>query len=203
MLRESRGLDNVVGANGGAIDREQLLANLERQHEIKRTIEKLEGGFHKSKGKGKASSPEVDGAFDDDEDEEFSSEVATKAAGLASAKKRADIKSGSQFIDAEEERVREHIEASLAANLDKLVSLSFSRTPSFLRLTLSLCSTFSEFSITNASQRSKHRPSPKQDPSLVESETLPPPSPFPRGAQRSSLLAERVCSHLWKRRRQT
>jgi len=144
MLRESRGLENVVSANStatanggvGAIDREALVANLERQHEIKRTIEKLEGGYRNRKaaksGLG-GGTPEENGAFDDDdeeeEDEEFSSEVASTVkakknagAGKSTSARRAEVKSGSQFIDAEEERVREHIEASLAANLDKLVS---------------------------------------------------------------------------------
>lgn len=139
MLRESRELENVAVGSGGKIDRAEMISNLERQHELKKTIQTLEGRHRRAKN-GLAEVGRSGGeAFEDGEESSDGLEAPeialvgdriplSKAKGkLKSTKLRRDeVKSGSQFLDAEEERVREHIEQSLADGLDKLVSLPLS-----------------------------------------------------------------------------
>jgi cytokinesis protein len=149
MLKEDRQLGGVIAKADGSVDRQQLLDSLERQEEIRKTIEKLEGAHRKQRRRRSGRLPVGRSGFDDDTDEEdatgagspdvasaplappvASSSVAGSPASTApkppakSKARRSEVKSGSQFVDAEDEIVREHIEASIVAGLSSSVRIS-------------------------------------------------------------------------------
>jgi cytokinesis protein len=199
MLRESRELENVAAGSGGTIDRAEMIANLERQHELKKTIQ--------NRGEG--------GAFEDGEESSDGMEAPeialvegkipmSKAKGKVKSTKlrRDEVKSGSQFLDAEEERVREHIEQSLADGLDKLVRLSFlTSSVCLLRSSLPLLDPpVVELSWRHPSVSSRtRRPAPLE--SYPRSESAQPCATLslPRRAQRPSILKIRLRSRTLRR----
>jgi cytokinesis protein len=116
MLRETSHLDQVIGMSEGPFDRTKLIHQLRLQWERKRTIRKLEGrDMRDGPLARKGSIPEED---------ETEAEVVQAEKGSI-VKAREKHMSGSQFMDAEEERVRAHIEASLVKGADHIVSRSF------------------------------------------------------------------------------
>lgn len=133
MLKESRGFASAVEAGKG-MERRDLIYNLSKQMERKKTIGILEGR------KSKTAGDEVDDGEYSDAD---STELGDPAVGTdvqelrkrrrtAERRRRQQAASGveggnrtSQFMDAEEERVRAHIEESLAAGAELMVSRSF------------------------------------------------------------------------------
>lgn len=132
MLKESSELQGLVAKNGnGAIDREDLLEKLERKAQLQKTVEKLEGLHRKSKRARRRANGEEDvSSSEDDKDEEARVSVVTSTASTQKAEtprtnRKSRVQSGSQFVDAEDDQVREHIEASLVAGLSKLVSAFF------------------------------------------------------------------------------
>lgn len=108
MLRETAHLDQVIAMSEGPFDRPQLIHQLRLQWERKKTIRKLEGRDMKDRKLGE----------DEDEDE---AKVVQAAKGSI-VKAREKHMSGSQFADAEEERVRAHIEVALVKGADHVVS---------------------------------------------------------------------------------
>ena len=122
MLRESQHLEQVVDLNEGPLDRKQLIYELREQWERKKTIRKLEG-------RRKTLRPGVNLAEDESEDEDAEVLEAEKVAlGEARGKEKV-VKSriekaisGSQFMDAEDDRVRAHIEDALFKESDHIVS---------------------------------------------------------------------------------
>lgn len=138
MLRESAHLDTVKNLNDGPVNRAQLIHQLREEWERKKTISILEG---RHKGKNKANNRKstvngtiVDGAESgsDEEDVDADAEVMEaekvalggKARGERVPITRSEKKlSTSQFMDAEEERVRAHIEGALSKEADHIVSL--------------------------------------------------------------------------------
>ena len=134
MLRESHHLDNVQGINDGPINRTQLIYDLREQWERKKTIQKLEGKNHARRKTIRPGEPIVEGGSDDEDAETVEGEhgqimEAEKVAlrGEARAQKRMvrtkseKVLSGSQFLDAPDERVREHIEDALSIQADHVV----------------------------------------------------------------------------------
>ncbi|CDZ98389.1 RhoA GTPase effector DIA/Diaphanous [Phaffia rhodozyma] len=131
MLKESSELEGVLSKKGsGAVDREELLEKLERKAQLQKTVEKLEGVHRKSKrAKRRADGEEgVLTSEEEDENEEKESNISSvkgnppKAKKVDRADRRIKAQSGSQFVDAEDDQVREHIGASLEAGLSKLNS---------------------------------------------------------------------------------
>ncbi len=136
MLLETGKLDDVVGEDDY---RRELVARLEAQFERRKTIKILEGRHKKVAGGKKAENGESH--FSEDDTDEAGEEdvengkvlVADKIAlsahqGREKAvgdKRQEKVISGSQFMDAEDERVRAHIESRLALEED-IVSGSFS-----------------------------------------------------------------------------
>ena len=131
MLRDARGLESLIGTvaiDGGGMARKDLVMSLSKQMERKKTIGILEGA-HRKKGKkginGKAAVVE-DGETDDDEEINGGADTGTEGPSRKPTKK-GRLKSGrytghvSQFADAEEERVQEHAERSIADGADLVV----------------------------------------------------------------------------------
>jgi cytokinesis protein len=116
MLRETTHLDQVTAMSDGPVDRAQLIHQLRLQWERKKTIRKLEGRDMRDQRIAKLERV--------GEDDEVEAEVvqAEKGSMVKAEKKHM---SGSQFADAEEERVRAHIELSLVKGADHIVSSSF------------------------------------------------------------------------------
>jgi cytokinesis protein len=129
MLKESRGFASAVEANRG-MDRKDLISNLSRQMEHKKTIGILEG---------RRGGP-LDEDMDEEEEEErepgfvgadMDAEALKRRRRTAENRRKAQagLTAGgepstgraSQFMDAEEERVRLHIEESLAAGAELMV----------------------------------------------------------------------------------
>jgi cytokinesis protein len=67
MLRESRELENVAAGSGGTIDRAEMIANLERQHELKKTIQRWDGSAGDCSCRGE--DPDVEGEGEGQVDE--------------------------------------------------------------------------------------------------------------------------------------
>jgi cytokinesis protein len=215
MLRESRELENVAAGSGGTIDRAEMIANLERQHELKKTIQTLEGRHRRAKNGLAEVNRGEGGAFEDGEESSDGMEAPeialvegkipmSKAKGKVKSTKlrRDEVKSGSQFLDAEEERVREHIEQSLADGLDKLVRLSFlTSSVCLLRSSLPLLDPpVVELSWRHPSVSSRtRRPAPLE--SYPRSESAQPCATLslPRRAQRPSILKIRLRSRTLRR----
>lgn len=128
MLKEDRKLDGVIANKDGSVDRQQLLQSLERQEEIRKTIAKLEGAHRKQRRLRTGGLVPGRSGFDDDSDEgsvaasPTVSTPATTPKPPAKSLRRSEVKSGSQFVDAEDEIVREHIEASIVAGINSSVS---------------------------------------------------------------------------------
>jgi len=134
MLRESTHLETVQGVDDGPINRKKLIHDLREQWERKKTISKLEGRHRKRRTvvvDGKATP--VDSASDDEEDTGEVLEAEKIALGEARGARvpmvtRAEKKlSTGQFMDAEEERVRAHIEVALSKEADHIVSHALCR----------------------------------------------------------------------------
>lgn len=126
MLRETRELDTVLETGGQgqkAQNRRSLIANLDQQMKRRQTIRKLMGQNGEDSGSGIDGIPEESeggSSLGDDTGEDGEILVADKLAlngakglrkSLTSRQKKTS--SGSQFMDAEDERVRAHIEARL------------------------------------------------------------------------------------------
>lgn len=120
MLRETAHLDQVASMSEGPFDREQLIHQLRLQWERKRTIRKLEGRDMRSISPDRQHRrPSIE------EDEEAEPEAEVLQADKGNMSKAMEKRmSGSQFMDAEEERVRVHIEQALVKGSDHVVSLT-------------------------------------------------------------------------------
>lgn len=114
MLRETSHLDQVAAMSEGPFDRAQLIHQLRLQWERKKTIRKLEGRDMRDQKVGR-----LDSLAEDEEAEVVQAEKGTVT------KAREKHTSGSQFMDAEEERVRAHIEVALVKGADHIVSLLY------------------------------------------------------------------------------
>ena len=133
MLREANYLDEVQGINDGPINRKQLIYDLREQWERKKTISQLEGR-HKNRKSMRDAGTGVDDFEGDSEDEgaedddgftppskKKSKNASTAATATTTASTRAEKKmSGSQFMDAPDERVRAHIETALSKEADHI-----------------------------------------------------------------------------------
>lgn len=115
MLRETAHLDQVIGMSEGPFDRGQLIHQLRLQWERKKTIRKLEGRDMKDRKIG------LEGLADVDEEDDEGEVVQAEKGSIVKAREK--HMSGSQFMDAEEERVRAHIEVALVKGADHIVSL--------------------------------------------------------------------------------
>lgn len=210
MLKENRQLDGVIANKDGSVDRQQLLDSLERQEEIRKTIAKLEGAHRKQRKRRSGRLPVGRSGFDDDTDEEdvapsptasISSALATTPRPPAKSKaRRSDVKSGSQFVDAEDEIVREHIEASIVAGLNSSVSPRLLLSTPFTRGTDSspvIPRSPAALSRQRASKRSPARrrlawargpPAPHQ--LWVDDTKVAPRAALCRGAQGSAVLSQ-------------
>lgn len=127
MLRETAHLDQVTAMSEGPFDREQLIHQLRQQWERKRTIRKLEGRDMRSvspngdRRRPKAiDEDDVDGAEGEGEADGDAQVVQAEKGSMTKAMEK--HMSGSQFMDAEEERVRAHIEHALVKGADHVVS---------------------------------------------------------------------------------
>jgi cytokinesis protein len=144
MLREVGIGSKSTGPDGTVLDRNELFTNLERQMERKKTIGILEGRHRKRAGT--ASGTGIEEAItEEDEDEEEEEEegdvtirqpvvsggvsrrtlngVKKKPKGSAKGPANAPLERASQYMDAEDERVREHIEEGLAKGSELIVSI--------------------------------------------------------------------------------
>lgn len=127
MLKESRGFASALDASQG-MDRKELIYTISKQMERKKTIGILEGRHRKKKGDNDNDSEEESEA---DEGAGEADQVETLRQRRRTARRRAQIGPNganldgagrtSQFMDAEEERVRLHIEESLAAGAELMV----------------------------------------------------------------------------------
>jgi cytokinesis protein len=133
MLRDARGFENLVGKAEGSVGgmaRKDLVMSLSKQMERKKTIGILEGKHRKKGKKGiNGNVAEEDGdTNDEDEDEDAEDADAATEVRLRKTSNRGRLKSGrhtgrvSQFADAEEDRVQEHAERSLAEGAELVVS---------------------------------------------------------------------------------
>ena len=148
MLRNASGFENLVTAeDAGGMARKDLVMSLSKQMERKKTIGILEGKHRKKAKKqvnGRHAQDEDKKLTEDEEDEAPSEEEATTEMRLRKETKKGRLKSGrhtgrgSQFADAEEERVQEHVERSLAEGAD-LVVCSDIPHPSSLIITFVSC----------------------------------------------------------------
>lgn len=133
MLRETNHLEEVQAMTNGPIDRRKLIHDLREKWERKKTIQRLEGRRRLGK-----TAEDVSEDEDEAEVEDLGTDKAAKDPRIRTPKAKktttatkspsADRSrvSGSQFLDAEEDHVRAHIENSLAQGADKVVSsLSF------------------------------------------------------------------------------
>lgn len=126
MLREARSLDDVLGS-GRSKDRKELISQISTQIERKKTIGILEGR-KKRRGPGHIGDSDYDS---DETGSDVESLPPLKSMQLGRTKGRSkgysktqngDTVNGrsSQFMDADEERVRLHIEESLAAGAESV-----------------------------------------------------------------------------------
>ena len=137
MLREGGISSRSTGSDGAVLDRTELITSLEKQMERRKTIGILEGRHRKraGAGRGDAITEEDEGEGDDIEGDTtvrqmpvLSGEVSRRAIS-SSAKRRlkgpanAPLERNSQFMDAEDERVRQHTEENLARGTDMVVSI--------------------------------------------------------------------------------
>ena len=128
MLRESAHLAEIEGSTDGPVNRKQLIHDLREQWERKKTIGILEGR-HKARRKtvivNGTSTPLNESASEEEDDAEVmeAEKVALgEARGARVPLSRAEKKmSTSQFMDAEEERVRAHIEGALSKEADNQI----------------------------------------------------------------------------------
>ncbi|WVQ98293.1 hypothetical protein IAU59_005416 [Kwoniella sp. CBS 9459] len=137
MLRETNHLDQVQEMTHGPIDRKKLIHDLREQWERKKTIRKLEGKGKKRQSRlGSTMEDETDEDAEDEDGEVMEAEkvaLGGQARGQersVQSVKRESVKrhstrekkamSGSQFMDAEEERVRAHIEDTLTKGADSV-----------------------------------------------------------------------------------
>lgn len=150
MLRETNHLDQVQAMTDGPIDRAQLIHDLREQWERKKTIRKLEGGGSRKKPTRSNTMTTIntittESSFGDDigEDDEEGDVLeaqterfqtsdpqfvkSRRQSAVSKSLSRDTATSGTQFMDAEEERVRSHIEDSLVRGVDRVVS-----TPLFI-----------------------------------------------------------------------
>lgn len=144
MLRESRGLASVIEASQG-MDRKDLIYTISKQMERKKTIGILEGRHRKSPraGGGAEDSLFSDDSDSDSRDDDDDDNLGRSVGEGGPAHQRRDTKKNrsrtlnphksdgmgrqSQFMDAEEERVRMHIEESLAAGAELMASSFWNR----------------------------------------------------------------------------
>lgn len=133
MLRESNHLDQVKRLDDGPINRAKLIYDLREQWERKKTISKLEGralGEGKRKPKSNAASQQGHDETDGEEEEEEGQLLEAEKVALGGPRRGQNLSttkaektmSGSQFMDAPEERVRAHIEGALSKEADHIVS---------------------------------------------------------------------------------
>lgn len=130
MLRESTHLAEVEGLNEGPVNRKQLIHDLREQWERKKTIGILEGR-HRARRKtliangtstpaNESASEEEDGDAEVMEAEKVA--LGGEARGARVPMSRSEKKmSTSQFMDAEEERVRAHIEGALSKEAEQQI----------------------------------------------------------------------------------
>lgn len=130
MLKESRGFSSALEASKG-LDRKDLIYSLSKQMERKKTIGILEGRHRQGSGDGE------DGDEDGDDDLDSREPGAGVDVESLRRKRRTNQRKKreqagltgnvegsnrtSQFMDAEEERVRMHIEETLAAGAELMV----------------------------------------------------------------------------------
>ena len=123
MLKESRGFATALDSSKG-MDRKELIYSLSKQMERKKTIGILEGR--------RGRDATVDSDTDEGEDAAQSPSAAERRRKAITRRRVQVGVSGvnpenrtSQFADADEERVRVHIEESLAAGAELMASLFF------------------------------------------------------------------------------
>jgi cytokinesis protein len=140
MIREGGISSRSTGPDGSVLDRTELISSLEKQMERRKTIGILEGRHRKRAGRGRG-----DAITEEDEDEGAEGDVTIRQMPLSgevsrraisgSHKRRlkgpanAPLERTSQFMDAEDERVRQHTEENLAKGTDMIVSSAI--TPQF------------------------------------------------------------------------
>ena len=135
MIREG-GLSSLPsGPDGSALDRTELISNLEKQMERRKTIGILEGRHRKRAAAGRGDAI----AEEDEAEAEGAGDVTIRQAPILSGEVSRRVISGShrrrpkgpanaplertsQFMDAEDERVRQHTEENLAKGTDMIVS---------------------------------------------------------------------------------
>ncbi|KAF9519877.1 hypothetical protein BS47DRAFT_1370603 [Hydnum rufescens UP504] len=128
MLKESRGFASALETSKG-MDRKELIYTISKQMERKKTIGILEGR-HRKKKNGDIDDVSDEGSEVDDNAEE-TEQAQTLRQRRRNTRRRVQIGPNgasidgtgrtSQFMDAEEERVRLHIEESLAAGAELMV----------------------------------------------------------------------------------
>ena len=148
MLRKARGMDFPIeehDGDGDELDRKELMRTLDRQMERKKAFGKLEGRSPRST----KAAELADGEYFDERDEDDlvdeddveiqqrlvrtpqpkrSTRARLKPAGARDARDSGhprysdDPERKSQFMDAEEDHVRQHIEETLAAGVENIVS---------------------------------------------------------------------------------
>lgn len=127
MLRESNHLDQVQAMNDGPFNRVDLIHQLREQWERKKTIRKLEGSDRKRKTI-RPGEIITDDTSEEEDVEYLEAEKVTLGGELRAVQRpsrqsrQEKAISGSQFLDAEEEKVRAHIEDALSKDTDHIVS---------------------------------------------------------------------------------
>lgn len=198
MLRESTHLETVQGVDDGPINRKQLIHDLREQWERKKTISKLEGRHRKRKTMavdGKATP--VESASDEEdagevlEAEKVALPEARGARVPIAARAEKKLSTG-QFMDAEEERVRAHIEVALSKEADHVVSLAYT-------IALTSAVAHPRQRLVSSQHASTRRTRSTRSGTAGWEQVYPPhvqktgsPAPIPRGIALCSAVSERV-----------
>lgn len=127
MLKESRGFASAMEASKG-MDRKDLIYNISKQMERKKTIGILEGRRRQdmdSEDEGSAGAIEAEVGVDMDSLRRRRRTAERRRRQQSNIADDDNMGRTSQFMDAEEERVRLHIEETLAAGAELMVSVYY------------------------------------------------------------------------------
>lgn len=143
MLKElGRGVDQIVDQSQ-ALDRKTLLATLEKQLHRSKTISLLEGRRNSARRKGNDhDTSNADGTFVEEAESSSSPrrEAAVRDIGAKGSSRQVAAKAReSQFMDADEASVQEHIEQRIAAGVDMVSAIEIANQ--FLLIVTSVSST--------------------------------------------------------------
>lgn len=130
MIREGGISSRTTGTDGAVLDRNELITTLEKQMERRKTIGILEGRHRKKGGVGRG-----DAIAEEEEEDDTGGDMTLRSVppipgdlsrrAVTSSKNRrlkgpanAPLERSSQFMDAEDERERQHMEENLAKGTD-------------------------------------------------------------------------------------